>query len=980
MVVEFGLFGQVEARIGGEPVDLGHLRQRCVLAALLIDANRVVPVDRLVDRVWGDRAPSRARGTIYSYLSRLRRALAPAADEVRLIRRHGGYVVEVEPSAVDLHRFRRLLEQARAAGGAAEAAALLERALDLWRGDAFATLDSPWFNSWRQTVQGERIAAELDLGDVRLQLGQHARLVSEFSARAQTHPLDERLAAQLMLALYRSGRAAEALAHYQCVRKRLAEELGTDPGAALRTLYQRILAEDPVLSAPAPGPAARVPTPSTGPAPEQAPTPAPDPAPTTATASVPATVPRQLPPPTPLFVGRAHKLAELDKVLGANGGTGGTMALSTIGGTGGIGKTWLAVHWAHRNAEAFPDGQLYADLRGFAVSAEPVPPAEVVLGFLHALGVGAEGVPVDLPSRAALFRSLVAGKRMLIVLDNARDTEQVVPLLPGTPSCMVLVTSRNQLVGLITAYGARPLPLDVLTEAEARELLSRYLGAERTAREPEAVAALTRHCAGLPLAISLVAARATTHPGFPLSVLADELRSRTARLDALDTHDLTADLRAVFSSSYRALEPPAARMFGLLGRAPVPEVSVAAATALAALPAPATRSLLRGLEAAHLVHEHCPGRYRMHDLVRLYASERGERDQPQADLDAALRRLTDFYARTAHAGDRLLSPQRTPFAAERPGAAPAPHPLTDAAAAMEWFDAEHACLLELHRFTIERGRDKEPGEGWGGWAWHLAWSLDTYQWRRGHLDDRTAVLRATLEAPGALGDPAARALAHRLLGRAQVPLEQRTEALDNLRRALALFGEAGDAAGQAQTNLNLALAWEQRGDDRRALSHAIQNLRLRRRLDGPLREAEALNAVGWYLARLGHHGQARHYCEQALALSRRLGFREGEAFTLDSLGYLAHHGGRPAQALDHYRQALALRRELGDAYEEADALACLGDVHRTMGQPARAAEAWRQALSLYRSQHRLLQVARLEEKLSRPAGEPPTTRWPPGSG
>ncbi|MGW7517954.1 AfsR/SARP family transcriptional regulator [Streptomyces sp. NPDC054796] len=1041
MAVEFVVFGHVEARIDGEPVDLGHVRQRCVLAALLADVNRPVPVGRLVDRVWGDRPPRRPQGTLYSYLSRLRQALAPAADEARLARRHGGYLVEADPTSVDLHRFRHLVGAARAADEVAEAAALFERALGLWRGDAFAALDTPWFHSLRETARGERFAAELDLGEARLRLGQHAGLVAELPARVRAHPLDERLAAQFMLALYRGGRPAEALAHYQRVRERLAEELGTDPSPALRTLHQRILTNDPALDPPG-TPGTPVPpdslTPRAGQAAEEpgehgeseepgaedregvrvgaeagaAERGGTDTSPGATEAPVPPTVPvavpRQLPPPMPLFVGRAPRLAELDKALGGEGASGGAMPLAVVGGTGGIGKTWLAVHWAHQNAAAFPDGQLYADLRGFAVAAEPVPPEDVLLSFLHALGVAAAAVPVDLPSRAALFRSLAAGKRMLIVLDNARDTGQVLPLLPGTAASTVLVTSRNQLTGLITAHGARAVPLDTLTEAEARELLVRYIGAERAAAEPGAVAALTDHCAGLPLAVSLVAARATTHPDFPLAVLAGELRSRSARLDALDAHDFTADLRAVFSTSYRALQPSAARVFGLLGQAPGPDIGLAAATALTGLTAASTRSLLRGLEAAHLLQEHAPGRYRMHELVRLYASERGEHDLTRPDREAALARLVSCYADTAHAADRLLSPQRTPIdrtPIDRtpPAVLPAPQPLADAAAAMAWFETEHACLLDIHRFAVERGRaQRRPSEGpegtegsghgpgrpspepdgsdgWYGNAWRLAWSLDTFEWRRGRHNDRVTVLGATLATPDALGDPADRALAHRLLGRAHVPLGQHTEALDQLHRALALYAAAHDASGQAQTNLNLALAWEHRGDDRRALSHAVANLRIRRVLDEPLREAEALNAVGWYLARLGRHGYARYYCEQALALCRGLGYREGEAFTQDSLGYLAHRSGAHAQALEHYQQALALRRELGDTYEEADALACLGDVHHAMGHAAPARDAWQQALTLYRAQHRPLQASRLEGEL-RSSGDDQATSGRGGRG
>jgi DNA-binding SARP family transcriptional activator/Tfp pilus assembly protein PilF len=934
MSVDFVLLGGIEARVGGTPVDLGHARQRSVLAVLLADANTPVPTARLVDRVWGDRPPQRAHATLYSYVSRLRRALATAGEEVRITRRTGSYVLTVDPSAVDLNRFRDLVARARTADED-RAAVLFARALDLWRGDAFGDLDVPWFNEVRESWHRERFAAELDLADVRLRLGRHADLLAELPARAERHPLDERLAGQLMLALYRAGRRSDALAHYRATQRRLSAELGTDPGPELKRLHQQILTADTALTVrPAPGPAAA--------------------------SRAPATVPRQLPSPPGPFVGRSGELAELDKTLGAGGAPGGTVVISTIGGIGGIGKTWLAVHWAHRNAGAFPDGQLYADLRGFSPTGDPASAAEVVQGFLHALGLASTEIPVDLPARAAVYRSLVAGRRMLIVLDDARDAEQVLPLLPGSPSCTVLITSRRRLAGLVTAHGARPLPLDVVSEAEARDMLVQRLGAERVAKEPQAVAALLGYCAGLPLALGVVAARAGTHPTFPLAALAEELRDRSARLDALGTDDPIADLRAVLSSSYDALDAATARVFGLLGHAPGPDIGLAAAAALTALSVPDVRSHLRGLEGAHLVRETRPGRYRMHDLVRLYAAERAAQEQPGDALESALRALVDFYAGTAHDGDRLLSPLRTPFDTDQPDVTPGAHPLRSSDCAMSWFEAEHLCLLDAHRFAVARGHHRQ--------AWRLAWSLDTYHWRRGNLDDRTAMLRTTLAAGESMGDRAQRALAHRLLGRAHAAQGRHADALEHLRVALTLFEEAGDAAGKAQTHLNLALAWEKHGDDRQALTHAVQNLRIRRTLDSPPREAEALNAVGWYHARLGHHRQSRRHCEEALVLCRRHRFREGEAFTLDSLGYLAHRTGEHTLALAHYGQALALRRELGDAFEEADTLAKIGDVCHALGRPAQAREAWEQARSLYVSQRRRGPAAEVGERLAHGGG------------
>ncbi|GAA2611867.1 BTAD domain-containing putative transcriptional regulator [Dactylosporangium fulvum] len=921
--MEFRLLGSIEAHAGETPIDVGHARQRGVLAALLVDAGEVVRADQLVERVWGARPPQRAQSTLYSYLSRLRRALTTGSGQPLLRRRSGGYLLAIDRLAVDLHLFRHLCAQARSASDDDAASAMLGEALGLWRGTAFADLDTPYFNLQRDATDQERLAAELDRCDIRLRLGHHGELLAELLTRAEAYPLDERATGQFMLALFRSGRVADALAHYRLTRRRLSEELGSDPSMALQQLHERIIAGDPVLNAAgAPAPRARL----------------------------LVEAPRQLPAPPAVFVGRAWEMAELDRVAD----TGDVLGIAVIGGTGGIGKTSLALHWAHRNIDRFPAGQLYVDLRGFDPAGNPVPASVALHGFLEALGVAPTEIPADLPSRTALYRSLVAGRRMLVLLDNANSTAQVEPLLPGSPDCMVLVTGRRQFAGLVTAFGARPLALDALPRSEGQELLVHHLGWHRAAREPEAAAALVAHCAGLPLATSIVAARARIQSGLPLAVLAEELGDRSARLDALDADDLNADLRAVFSSSYQALDPDLARMFGLLGDAPGPDISLSAVAELTGQSAARTRVALRRLTAAYLLQEHVAGRYRMHDLVHLYAAERCAHDQPAAVVGSARQRLASFYTGIALAADRLLSPQRTAITMDPARARPSGAP-TDAAAAMAWFEAEHRCLLALHREVVEHGRHAE--------AWQLAWSLDTFQWRRGYLHERVAMLQAAIAATETLANRAALALNHRLLGRAYVPLGQHARALHHLRQATAGYEEAGDADGQAQTQLNLALAWEHVGDYRQALTHAAANLRIRAALGNPAREAEALNALGWYHARVQDYEEAARYCHRALALCREQGYREGEAYTSDSLGYIAYHSGRPAPALRHYLDALRLRRELGDTYEEADTLVHLGDVYRAVGRTADALSAWREALALYEEQHRARQAASVLDKL-----------------
>ncbi|MBO0867920.1 MAG: winged helix-turn-helix domain-containing protein, partial [Micromonosporaceae bacterium] len=458
MGTQFRLLGDLEASVDGRPLDLGHLRQWCVLAVLLLEVNRSVPADQLVERVWGQRAPQRARETLYGYLSRLRSALAPAPD-VHIGRRAAGYLLTVDPDAVDVHRFRRLVAAARGAPDGTAALGLLEQALGLWRGEALPALDTPWMGGIRAALDRARLGAELDRNDLALRHpgqhpGWHPQLLDRMAGAVAEHPLDERLAGQLMLALYRSGRQGEALERYHLVRNRLADELGIDPGEPLRRLYQRILHADPTLT-PDPGTGAEA-LPSTVDRLGQVP------------------VPRQVPAPPPTFTGRAAELGELTQLVDA-------ATICAIVGPGGIGKSWIAQRWADQHRSRYPDGQLYVDLRGFDPAGPPVPPPVAVRGFLDALGVAPEAVPAQLSGQTALYRSLVAERRLLIVLDNARDSAHAAPLLPGTASCTVLVTSRHKLVGLVTAHGARPLALGLLADGQARALLAGRLGEQRLA-------------------------------------------------------------------------------------------------------------------------------------------------------------------------------------------------------------------------------------------------------------------------------------------------------------------------------------------------------------------------------------------------------------------------------------------------------------------------------------------------------------------
>ena len=928
MVVEFRLFGGVEARLDGQPLALGPARQRCVLAVLLTAATNAVTSDELVERVWAQHPPQQVRSSLHSYLTRLRTALAPVRN-VRILRQGSGYTLLAEENDIDLCRFRGLIAAARECADDEQAAAQLAGALALFRGEPFAGLDTPWLNGRRAALHQEHLTALLDHADLALRLGRHAELVAGLSAATTQHPLDERLAGQLMLALYRCGRQAEALDHYQRVRSTLAQELGVDPGTALSGLHQQILTADAAILAPPRDlrPAA-------------------------------APVPRQLPNAPSWFAGRADELTALTNLVDTESGV--TVVISAAGGAG---KTWLALRWAHQNLHRFPDGQLFVNLRGFDPTGTPTTPETAVRGLLDALGVHPAALPLGLDAQASLYRSLVADKRMLIVADNAADAAQVVPLLPGSPATTVLVTSRARLTALVSAHGARPLPMDVLPEPDARAVLTARLGASRLAAEPEATAELLTHCAGLPLALGIVAARAQTHPELPLTGLAAELRDATTRLAALD-EDQSTSVRAALSWSYAALPAEQATVFALLGLCPGPDIGLPAAAALTGLTPDRAGANFRALERMSLLRQISPGRYRMHDLVRLYAAEQATHDNTEAARDAALRRLADYHVHTALGCERLLDPHSPRVDAGVPASNPDVALPADVQAALAWFDTEHANLLAVIELAARRG--------WHRAVWHLAWALNTFHVRRGHVADNVDTWRTALAATTHLDDLGISSEAHRRLGSALSRAQRHTEALDHLDRALALAREAGDLPAQGYAHYVLAIAWGRLDDDRTALEHANHVLRVFSALDAPIWQAQALNQSGWYLGRLGEHDAARSNCLAALGLFRRHGNLDGQADTLDSLGYLAHRTGDHVRALGYYQQALGLCRELGDTYGQADLLDQLGHIHLALLDRESAHDAWAQAARLLRTQHRTELLHRVEHRLAVLDGRPVT--------
>ncbi|WP_232838281.1 AfsR/SARP family transcriptional regulator [Streptomyces geranii] len=928
-MTEFLLLGTVELRSAdGTVVDVGPAKRQTVLAALLVDAGRWVTVETLIDRVWGEELPARVRPSLYAHVSRIRRALAscagtagagPGADEgaerAQLRRGPGGYLLDVPSGGVDVQLFRRLVEQARATDCPdAERVAKLRRALGLWRGEPLSGLAGGWAERTRHGWRQERIEAVLAWADAELRVGEHARVISSLTGAIAEHPLVEPLTMMLMRALQTAGRGAEALTWYTVLQKRLAEELGTDPGAEVQRVHRAILR----------GESARPATDS--------------PRPPSATGTGQAVVPAQLPLDVRGFGGRQEELARLDGILAAAAGRPAAVVVSAVSGTAGVGKTALAVHWAHRVADRFPDGQLYVNLRGFDPSGAAMTPDQAVRGFLDALGVPAQRVPVDAEARVGLYRSLLAGRRVVVVLDNARDPAQVRPLLPGSAGCLAVVTSRNRLTGLVAAEGAHPVALDLLSPAEAHDLVTHRLGEHRVAAEPDAVEEIVTRCARLPLALAIATARAATRPGLPLARLAAELAAAHGSLTAFtgDSDDPMTDARAVFSWSHRALGPGAARLFTLLGLHPGPDISVPAAAGLTGLPLHQVRTQLGELSDAHLVTEHLPDRYTLHDLLRAYTTEQARTLDPDTEQQPAVRRVLDHYLSAAHAADQLLDPHRTPVTPVRPGPGVSPEPITDHDRALAWFTAEHQVLLAALRQAADAGLDTH--------AWQLARAMTTFLERRGHWHDLLTTQRAGLSAAERACDERGQAHTRLGLALAHIRLLRFDDAYQHLDQALDLFGRVSDPVGQgyARNKIVMARSLENRYDTEHHLWQALEDFRS---ADHHVGQATVLNSLGWYHAvRADPH--ALTYCRQALDLLTKTSDRAISAATWDTYGYAHHQLGQHGQAVDCYHRSLELYRELGDRLGEADTLTHLGDTHHASGETDKVRRTWQQALDV----------------------------------
>jgi DNA-binding SARP family transcriptional activator/tetratricopeptide (TPR) repeat protein len=912
--VQVRLLGPVDVALDGGSRPVNGLRRKAVLATLALHDGQVVSTDRLVDVVWGERAPATAVNSLQTHISYLRGVLG---GREAILARSPGYLLNLGGDGTDAQAAERLLRQGRQAPDPAQGARDLQGALALWRGRPLADVTgSAWLEE--QSRRLDQLADEVRraLFEARLAAGEHAELVPGLERMATEEPLDEQVHGQLMLALYRCGRQADALAVFHRLRAALAEELGIDPNPALRDLETAILRQDEALTVLARPPASL--------------------------AASPVPVPAQLPPAVPGFAGRGAELASLDAVLAQadreRSAGAAAVVISAVSGMAGVGKTALAVHWAHRVAPQFPDGQLYVNLRGFDPGGQPTEPAEAVRGFLDALGVPEAIIPDGAQAQAALYRSVIAGKRVLVVLDNARDAGQVRPLLPGSPGCLVIVTSRSDLAGLVAAECAHPVSLDLLSTAEASDLLARRLGEARVAGEPEAVREIIDRCARLPLALGIAAARAAARPGFPLAAIAAELRAANGTLDPFGGTDLATDVRAVFSWSCRALSDDAARLFRLLGLHPGPDITTPAAASLVGLPPDRARQLLTGLAHANLLLEYTPGRYSLHDLLRAYATELADSHDNEPQRQAALNRILDHYLHTAHTAAALLHPHRDPIAI-----APAPpgvitQRLTDTKAALTWFTAARHTLLAANALALRLGFDAH--------TWQLAWAMGDFLAWGCHWPDHHTVHRNALRAAGRAGCKDGLGYAHRALGVADARLGHLADARCHYEHALHLFGEVGDHVGQGTTHINLANLFDVLGNYADALRHS-QHAHDHFQVAGQrVGQARALNGIGWFHAKLGDYRQALPWCQQALATLQELDDTVGAAYTMDSVAYIHRRLGDRHQAVACYRQTRDLYREVGESEGEAEVLTHLGDIHHDDGDVDAAREAWRQALDI----------------------------------
>ena len=956
---EFCLLGPLTVRGSGAAVPVPQRRQRALLAVLLLQPGHAFSAARLAELLWGPgEPPPSAEATVRNYVKRLRRAFAVAGLD-RIVTSPGGYLIRVEPGELDITVMQQALAAAHDAarqGDWQQASHQAGAALRLWRGDPLADVDLPELAAEAGRLAELRLQAHELRAEAGLNLGRHAELLPELRQLAAASPLRERLHGLLILALYRSGRRADALAAYQAARDLLVHELGSEPGPELQALHRLVLSDDPALTAPGPSAAGG---PVDMPAGREA--------------------PRQLPAAVGGFTGRAAELAALTGHLSARAGASAqAMVISAIGGTAGVGKTALAIRWAHQVAGQFPDGQLYVNLRGYD-PGQPMSPAEALAGFLAALGVPGPQIPADLDGRTAAYRSALAGRRALIVLDNARDTEQVRSLLPGESGCLVLVTSRDALAGLVARDGARRVLLDVLSPDDAVALLRELIG-QRVVAEPHAAARLADSCCQLPLALRVAAELAAARPELTLATLAAELDGQ-GWLDALEAGgDPATAVRAVFSWSCSHLSGGAARAFRLAALHPGADFDAHAVAALTETSHQEAIRALAELVRASLIQQAGTGRCSMHDLLRAYAAELATAQETDNDRRDALTRLLDHYLYTARGVAGALFPVDTPVLDDVPGGARG-LVFKDTAAARAWMDAEQANLIAVGAYAA--------GHGWPGHAISLSNSLFRYLEAGGFLADALLIHRAAVRAATLAGDRAAEAGAMHNIGTVYVTLGRYGEAEQHLEYALGLSHEVGDRHNELRVLLNLSQLYLFNGDYSNAAVSCQRALELSRATGDQAREARSLlllgrlairqgryrQAVTWLLeagevsrqagdrvcllfslfslgeaeVRYGHCRPARGHLQEARTTARQAGHTLAEARITGILGFADLREGHYRRAAQLLQEALAECQQTGTAAAEADVLCWLGELNLRLGHPAQAAAQYQRALDIYRA-------------------------------
>jgi DNA-binding SARP family transcriptional activator/tetratricopeptide (TPR) repeat protein len=947
--LRFGLLGPVRAWRGESEIALGPAQQRAVLVVLLLRAPTHVAVAELIEALWGDQPPRSAEQIVRTYVYRLRKALQPdpSPAESVIVSVAGGYQLCAERDASDVAAFSAAVadgERLGRAGDPTAAAIRLREALALWQGEPLADVPGPFAQAQRQSLRRTHETAEELVLAADVELGPTGDTIAELTDLVERNPLNERLRELLMLALYRHGEQARALEVYRQGAEVLAAELGIDPGPGLRAMFERMLRSDPDLVAGRAEPPAAI------------------------GSAAPLVRPAQLPADLPTFAGRDADLARLEAVLPAAAADRPPVTVVAVTGMAGVGKTTLAVRWAHRIAHRYPDGVVHLNLHGFDPSVPALSPHEAIDIVLQAFGIQHEEIPVGPDAKESLYRSVLADRRVLLLLDNTRSADHVRPLLPGAPGSLVIITSRDRLTGLVARDGAHPVRIDALDADAARQLLIARLGADRVAAEPEAVQEMLDRCAGLPLALAVLATRALTNPSYALADVAAELRTLHAGLDAFSDVDSASDVRAVFSCSYRGLDADAARMFRLLAERSDPAFTVTAAASVLGLPVERARALAAELARAELVVERSQGRLAYHDLLRAYAAELAVATDPEEERTAGLRRLLDHHVLSARAAAMVLYPDAD-LAAPRPAAAGVVvETFADRAAALAWFGDEQAALRSAVFAAVRAGFDQHVCE--------LARSLADFLQRQGRWVDQLSLQTVAVDAALRLGDNAARARAHRTLATTYGRLGRHSEAITHFGVALELLQELGDQSGQARIHRGLAAAWG--GPNRYDIALAQSREAHDRYLaaEDTAGRAAALNDIGWCLAQLGDHRPALASCREALALFEQLGNDDGAASAWDSLGYVQHHLGDLAEARRSFERAIELFGALGDLHSQATALTHLGDTGDAAGDDEAARVAWLAALTIY-DDIAPMEAERLRERLRR--GEQPRLPAVPGS-